>query len=204
MDPQRGAQGRKNIFAHIVPVGPPTPIVGVKSTFWPLNRCPLRNFTTSFAPKIALFGHSMRFNIYGGILIRPKRTESSSPILCPVGVPPAPPVSMLARVARGRTPGPLEATLKQGVGGWDKEHSTIAFSVRLSIPPFMIYLILCPVGVHSGPEFGGVFAVGFSSGVARWLRVMSPWHFLSASGYPHLCHISYCPPKVIFFWGNSR
>jgi hypothetical protein len=90
MDPQRGAQGRKNIFAHIVPVGPPTPIVGIKSTFRPLNRCPLRNFTTSFAPKIALFRHSMRFNIYGGILIRPKRTESSSPILCPVGVPPAP------------------------------------------------------------------------------------------------------------------
>jgi hypothetical protein len=33
--------GAKSFFAHIAPKGPPTPIVGVKSTFLALNRSPL-------------------------------------------------------------------------------------------------------------------------------------------------------------------
>jgi len=59
MDPQTGAQCRKNIFAHIAPMGPPTPIMGVESTFFPLNRSCLRYFTSNFTPKTTLLRDSI-------------------------------------------------------------------------------------------------------------------------------------------------
>ncbi len=76
MDPQRGAQCRKNIFAHIAPMGPPTPIVGVKSTFLPMNRSTLRYLTSNFIKSTLSFvskwhfeRHSMRLVIYGGAIL---------------------------------------------------------------------------------------------------------------------------------------
>ena len=101
--PSGGAQGSEIFFAHIAPMGPPTPIVGVKSTFYPLNRYPLRHLTSKFNPKTTLLRHSMSFAIYGGAINGHEISPISSCIYRASGPSTGPPApqSMLEWVGKG-------------------------------------------------------------------------------------------------------
>jgi hypothetical protein len=81
----------------------------------------------------------------------------SNLILCPVGYilgPNSEGAFAVGSSSGGHfctTNGPKGALLA-GVGGWCEDNCSAQLSFRLRVPPFMIHLILCPVGYILGPN----------------------------------------------------